>query len=141
MPKNILFVTVLLLIVSVQALAVSCDLRCSMMGASAGGHALQTDMQMPHCQGMSMEREQGASLTANNSCATTTCGTELKAIVKSADQSDASAGKLLISAGGAFDGAFVSRAAEKNPPFPAIRPQRRRRTPAPAAGPAAPPII
>jgi hypothetical protein len=98
MRKKILFVTVLLLLVSVQALSASCDIRCTLMGASTGGHTLQTAMQMPHCQGMSMERDQGASLTANNSCAATTCGTELKALVKSADQSDAYAGKLLVSA-------------------------------------------
>src|SRR5260370_18978957 len=120
MPKKILFVTVLLLLVSVQALAVSCDLRCSMMGASAGGHALQTDMEMPHCQGMVMEREQGASLTANNSCATTTCGTELKAIVKSADQSDASAGKLLISAVAMLVDPFGSTAAKRTTPFTSV---------------------
>jgi hypothetical protein len=67
MPKKIFFVTVLLLLVSVQALAASCDLRCSLMGASTDSHALQTDIQMPHCQGMSMERGKGARLTANDS--------------------------------------------------------------------------
>ncbi len=67
-----------------------------------------------------MEREQGASLTANNSCATTTCGTELKAIVKSADQSDASAGKLLISAVAMLVDPFGSTAAKRTTPFTSV---------------------
>lgn len=96
MPKKLLFVTVLLLLVGVQALAVSCDLRCSLMGVSTDSHALHSDMQTPHCHGMSMEQDKQASLTANDSCAPTGCWTELKAIVKSADQNDAS--KLLVSA-------------------------------------------
>jgi hypothetical protein len=98
MPKKLLFVAVLLLLVSVQALAASCDLRCSLMGASTHGHAWHTDEQMSNCSGMSMERSQRVSLTANDSCVSNTCGTELKAISKSADQNDADSSKLLISA-------------------------------------------
>jgi len=98
MPKKLLFVTVLLLLVSVQALAASCDVRCSLMGASPHGHAWHADERMSHCSGMSMDSDKGASLTASDSCAATTCGTELKAINKSTDQSDADSSKLLVSA-------------------------------------------
>jgi hypothetical protein len=98
MPKKIFFITVLLLLVSVQALAANCDIRCSLMGASARSHVSHMDDQMADCHGMSMERGESTSLTANDSCGATTCGTELKALVKSADQSDAYAGKLLVSA-------------------------------------------
>jgi len=98
MPKKILFATVLLLLVSVQALAASCDLRCSLMGASTRSHALHNDGQMTDCQGMSMDHSKETNLTASDTCSHNGCGTELKAIVKSADQSDAHAGKLLVSA-------------------------------------------
>ncbi|SRR5713226_3229090 len=98
MPKKLLFVTVLLLLVSVQALAASCDVRCSLMGTSTHGHAWHADERMSHCSGMSMESDKGASLIASDSCAATTCGTELKAINKSTDQSDADSSKLLVSA-------------------------------------------
>jgi hypothetical protein len=97
MPKKLLFVTVLLLLVSVQALAASCDVRCSLMGASPHGHAWHADERMSHCSGMSMDSDKGASLTASDSCAATTCGTELKATNKSTDQSDADSSKLLVS--------------------------------------------
>src|ERR1700692_126815 len=100
MPKRILFITVLLLLVSVQALAAGCNVRCALMGASADRHSLQTDERMADCHGMSMEAGQGASLTASDSCATTSCGTELRAINRSSDQSDADSSKLLISAVG-----------------------------------------
>ena len=98
MPKKLLFVTVLLLLVSVQALAASCDVRCSLMGASPHGHAWHADERMSHCSGMSMESDKGASLSASDSCAATTCGTELKAINKGSDQNDAGSSKLLVSA-------------------------------------------
>jgi hypothetical protein len=97
MPKKLLFVTVLLLLVSVQALAASCDVRCTLMGTSTHDHAWHDDERMSHCSGMSMDSDKGASLTASDSCAATTCGTELKAINKSADQNDADSSKLLVS--------------------------------------------
>ena len=97
MPKKILFATVLLLLVSVQALAASCDLRCSLMGASTHSHALHNDGQMTDCQGMSMNHDKETNLTASDTCSHNGCGTELKVIVKSADQRDAYAGKLLVS--------------------------------------------
>ena len=98
MPKKLLFITVLLLLVSVQALAAGCNVRCALMGVSADRHASQTDEQMADCHGMSMEAGQGASLTASDSCATTSCGTELRAINKSADQSDDDPSNVLVSA-------------------------------------------
>src|SRR5713226_5198257 len=98
MPKKLLFVTVLLLLVSVQALAASCDVRCSLMGTLPHGHAWHADERMSHCSGMSMDSDKGASLSASDSCAATTCGTELKAINKGSDQNDAGSSKLLVSA-------------------------------------------
>ena len=98
MPKKLLFVTVLLLLVSVQALAASCDVRCSLMGTSTHGHAWHADERMSHCSGMSMDSDKGASLSASDSCAATTCGTELKAINKGSDQNDPGSSKLLVSA-------------------------------------------
>src|SRR5258707_13621919 len=98
MPKKILFATVLLLLVSVQALAASCDLRCSLMETSTHGHALNNDGRMTDCQGMSMDHGKETNLTASDTCSHNGCGIELKAIVKSADQSDSHAGKLLVSA-------------------------------------------
>jgi hypothetical protein len=98
MPKKLLFVTVLLLLVSVQALAASCDVRCSLMGALTYGHTWHADERMSHCSGMSMESDKGASVSASDSCAATTCGTELKAINKGSDQNDAGSSKLLVSA-------------------------------------------
>jgi hypothetical protein len=98
MPKKLLFVTVLLLLVSVQALAASCDVSCSLMGASPHGHAWHADERMSHCSGMSMDSDKGVNLSASDSCTATTCGTELKAINKSSDQNDADSSKLLVSA-------------------------------------------
>jgi len=98
MPKKLLFVTVLLLLVGVQALAASCDVRCSLMGTSPHGHAWHADERMSHCSGMSMDSDKGASLSPGDFCAATTCGTELKAINKGNDQNDAGSSKLLVSA-------------------------------------------
>jgi hypothetical protein len=97
MAKKLLFVTVLLLLVSVQTLAASCDVRCSLMGISTQSHAWHADERMSHCSGMSMESDKGPRLIASDSCAPSTCGTELKAITKSADRNDLGSGKLLSS--------------------------------------------
>jgi hypothetical protein len=98
MPKKILFATVLLLLVSAQALAASCDLRCLLMGASPHSHASHNDGQMANCHGMSMVHGKETILRASDACSHHGCGTELKAIVKSADQSDTYPGKLPVSA-------------------------------------------
>jgi len=47
---------------------------------------------------MSIDHSKETNLTASDTCSHNHCGTELKAIVKSADQSDAHAGKVLVSA-------------------------------------------
>lgn len=98
MLKRLLFVTVLLLLVSVQAMTVSCDLRCSLMRASTGCNAMQTAEAMAHCHGMSIVQDKQASVSSTDSCAHSGCRTELTAITKSADQNDAGPSKLLVSA-------------------------------------------
>jgi hypothetical protein len=98
MAKKLLFLAVLLLLVSAQAMTVSCDLRCSLMRASTGCHAMQTAGAMAHCHGMSMEQDKQASVSSSDSCAHSGCRTELTAITKSADQNDAGLSKLLVSA-------------------------------------------
>ena len=98
MLKKFLFAAVLLLFVSVQAMTASCDLRCSLMGASTDFHIIQADAEMPHCHGMSMEQSKHASVTASDSCAPAGCKGELTAIVKSVDQNDIFTGNLLTQA-------------------------------------------
>ena len=121
MPKKILFATVLLLLVSVQALAASCDLRCSLMGPSTHSHALHNDGQMADCQGMSMVHDKETNLTASDTCSHNGCGTELKGIVKSADQSDTYAGKLLVSAVALLVDPFGGSAPSRTTTFAAFR--------------------
>lgn len=98
MTKKLLFVTVLLLLVSVQALSASCDIRCSLTGVSTHSHALHAATQMSHCHGMSVEQGKQTSLTAGDSCDQTGCGTGFQAITKNTDRSDADSSKLLVSA-------------------------------------------
>jgi hypothetical protein len=98
MAKKFLFVTVLLLLVGVQALTASCDLRCSLIGSSIGSHALHDEVPMAHCYGMTMERSKDASFTSHDSCAHSGCETEFKAINKGTEQDKADATKLLVSA-------------------------------------------
>ena len=98
MVKKLLFVAVLLILVSVQAMTVSCDLRCSLMRASTGCHDRQTAEPMAHCHGMSMEQDKQASVSSSDSCTHAGCGIELTAITKSADKNDAGPSKLLVSA-------------------------------------------
>ncbi len=98
MLKKFLFAAVVLLFVSVQAMTVSCDLRCSLMGASTDCRVVQADAQMPHCHGMSMEHGKQDSVAASDSCAPAGCKGEVTAIVKSVDQNDIAAGKLPVSA-------------------------------------------
>ncbi|WP_035356030.1 hypothetical protein [Edaphobacter aggregans] len=128
MPKKLLFVTVLLLLVSVQALAASCDVRCSLMGTSGHVHAWHADEQMFHCSGMSMESDKGASLSANDSCVATTCGTALKAINKGSDQNDADSSKLLVSAVALLVDPFGSSGPNRTTPFASLS-QRSDSTP------------
>jgi hypothetical protein len=57
---------------------------------------MQSDEQMPHCHGMSMEQDKQATVTASDSCAHAGCKTELTAITKSVDQNDAASSKRLV---------------------------------------------
>src|SRR5579863_5194728 len=95
MAKKLLFVAVSLLLVSVQAMTVSCDLRCSLMRASTGCHDKRTAEPMVHCHGMSMEQDKQASLSSSDSCTHASCGIELTAITKSVDQKEAGPSKIL----------------------------------------------
>src|ERR1035441_1948362 len=104
MLKKLLFVTVLLLFVSVQPMTISCDLGCSLMSVSTNCHAVQIDERMSHCHDIAVEQDKQASVTASDSCAHTRCGTELTAITKSFDQNSVGPSKLLISASGLWVG-------------------------------------
>jgi hypothetical protein len=97
MVKKLLFLAVLLLLVSVQAMTVSCDLRCSLMRASTGCHDMRTAEPMAHCHGMSMEQDKQASVSSSDSCTHADCGIELTAITKSVDQKEAGPSKVLVS--------------------------------------------
>jgi hypothetical protein len=94
MAKKLIFAMLLSLLVSVQALAASCDIRCSSMEAMTGHASSQTHA---HCHAVSAKSGKETTLTATDSCATTPCATDLKAI-KNASRSDANSGKLLLSA-------------------------------------------
>src|ERR1035437_9816841 len=120
MAKKLLFVTVLLLLVSVQAMKVSCELRCSLMRASTDCHAMQTDEEMPHCHAMSMEHDKQASATASDSCTHAACGTDLTAITKCVDQKDAGPSKLLVSAVVLSVDSFGSRGPTRAAAFAAL---------------------
>lgn len=98
MSRKLLFVAALLILVGVQTMTVSCELRCSLMRASTGCNAVQAAEPMAHCHGMSMEQDKQASVSSSDSCAHSPCRTELTAITKSADQNDAGPSKLLTSA-------------------------------------------
>jgi hypothetical protein len=120
MAKKFLFVTVLLFLVSVQALSASCDIRCSLMGASTDSHASHTGMQMPHCHGMSLVQDKQTSLAASDSCNPTGCGTGFSAITKSADRSDAVSSKLLMSTVALLVDPFGSSAASRITAFASL---------------------
>src|SRR5258708_4301975 len=120
MSKKLLFVTVMLLLVGVQALTVSCDVRCSLMRTSTDSHASHSDEQTADCHGMSMERSQAASLNAGDFCAATICGTELKAINKSSDQDNTGSSKLLVSAVALLVDPFRSNASSRTTAFASL---------------------
>ncbi len=104
MLKKLHMIAALLLLVSVQALSVNCDLRCSLMGVSKYGHALHAGMQMAHCHGMSIEQREQTSVAANDCCSTTGCGIPLHAIFKStAQDADGSSIPLLSAAASLAD--------------------------------------
>jgi len=90
MLKKLIIVTVTLLFATVQALAVNCDLRCSMMAISAGsnvcsGHeSIQSDhITMKHCHGMAMDSGKNAnSASSRGNCETSVCKAQFEAVVK-----------------------------------------------------------
>jgi hypothetical protein len=110
MPKKLFLIAVSLLLVSAQALAANCDLRCALMRHAMQNHGSDGALQMAHCQGMAMQQSsdgqggQGTCLTANSSCAHNGCGIGLNSINKSGNQDEAGPGKLLASAVALFIG-------------------------------------
>ena len=107
MPRKLFLIAVLLLLVSAQALAANCDLRCSLMQSSMHSRAAHAAGPMTHCPSMAMQgnheqRGQGKCLTANGSCAHNGCGLALTVTSKSGNQDEAGTGKLLASADALF---------------------------------------
>ena len=107
MPRKLFLIAVLLLLVSAQALAANCDLRCSLMQSSMHSRASHAAGPMTSCQGMAIQENnrqhsQGTCLTANDSCAHNGCGLALTVASKSSDQDEAGTGKLLASADALF---------------------------------------
>lgn len=98
MAKKFLFVAVLLLTVGAQSMIVSCDLRCTLMRASTGCHAVETAGAMVNCHGMSMAPDNQASVSSSDSCPRSGCSTDLTAITKSAAQNDSDPSRHLESA-------------------------------------------
>jgi len=90
MPKKLIIVTVTLLFATVQALAVNCDLRCSMMAISAGCHGCgshgSTDSDhgtLKQCHGMTVSSgKSGNSASSRGNCETSVCKAQLEAVVK-----------------------------------------------------------
>jgi hypothetical protein len=97
MLKKLLIIAASFVLVSVQALSVNCDLRCSLMGAKHV-HALHAGMQMAHCHGMSMEQHEQTSVAANDCCSSTVCMVSPTAIPKSTAQDTDGSSELLRSA-------------------------------------------
>ena len=103
MPRKFFLIAVLLLLVSAQALAANCDLRCSLMQSSMHSRASHGAGPMTQCPSMAMQgnheqRGQGKCLTANDSCAHNGCGIGLNSINKIGNPDEAGPGKLLASA-------------------------------------------
>ena len=88
MLKKSILVTVLLALATAQALAVNCDLRCSLTGIGSppcGQHAgmAMGHKEAEHCHGMSVQAENNfAAVTGGPSCGTTFCKNGLFAIEK-----------------------------------------------------------
>lgn len=120
MAKKLLFVTVLLLLVSVQALSASCDIRCSLMGASTHSRTSHANMQMPHCHGMSLVQDKQTSLATSDSCDRTGCGTGFQALAKSTDRIDAVSSKVPVSTAALLFDPFGSSAASRITAFASL---------------------
>ncbi len=101
MARKFIFAIVISLLLGVQALSASCDVRCTSMGVMpdpiSAQHDSHTNASTPHCHHLSASSDKQASLTANDPCGTTLCRTDLKAITKHANQNSAELGRLLFS--------------------------------------------
>jgi hypothetical protein len=97
MLKKLLIIAASFVLVSVQALSVNCDLRCSLIGAKHG-HSLYAGMQMAHCHGMSMEQHEQTSVAANDCCSPTRCVNSLNAVIKNTAQNAEASTNPLLSA-------------------------------------------
>lgn len=88
MLKKAILVTVLLALATAQALAVNCDLRCSLTGIGSlpcGQHAgmAMDHKEAEHCHGMSVQAVNSfAAVTGGHSCGATFCKSGLFAIEK-----------------------------------------------------------
>ena len=90
MLKKLIVATVMLLLAAVQAFAVNCDLRCSLMTVSAGirgcGNHPATKSSRPtrtQCHGTAMDSGNDAKSALNcGDCDASTCNTHLEALVK-----------------------------------------------------------
>jgi hypothetical protein len=98
MAKKLIFALLLSLLVSVQALSASCDIRCSSMRTSTDCHYMQAAGPMAHCHGHALKSSDKTCFTSNDSCASSPCRTDLTATNKSTSQNDADSSKLLLSA-------------------------------------------
>jgi hypothetical protein len=98
MARNFIFAMLLSLLVSVQALAASCDIRCTSMESSTDCHSMQAAGPTAHCHSHTLQASDESRFTANHSCASSPCRTDLTATSKSAYPSDAkTSGRLLLS--------------------------------------------
>ena len=96
MLKRFISVSVLLLVVAVQALAADCELRCATMVAAPGHnecgnvkHARASSTQAVHCHGRSMESSEGnQSVSAIGHCRASLCKLQSEAIAKQSGVKD-----------------------------------------------------
>ncbi|SRR6266700_189212 len=90
MLKKLIVVTVVLLLAAVQALAVTCDLRCSLNSISAGSHGCSrhgaTESRHPtknQCHGSATNSRVNVISAVNcGDCDASTCNTHLETVVK-----------------------------------------------------------
>jgi hypothetical protein len=94
--RKFIVVSVMLLLASVQALAVNCDLRCNVMTIPAGSHSCGSHvateskhMTMTHSRGMAMDSGNIAkSALSSGDCEPSICKAQLEAVVKNATRDE-----------------------------------------------------
>jgi len=96
MIRKIIFATVLLALATTQALAVNCDLRCALMGASLGHGSCGETQPMAaqegagHCHGMHVQTGRNSTaVSSRHSCGSTLCKAELFAVETNSAVGDA----------------------------------------------------